>query len=202
MSQKLLVATFNKGKIAEFSSLLADLKVSWLGLDDVAVTEEVAETGTTMQENAVLKARRYAEMAGLLTLADDSGLEVDALNGRPGVLSARYGGPGLTPAERYQHLLQALAGVPSEQRTARFRCVVALADEDGTLLGTALGTVDGQIAAAPAGTGGFGYDPIFYLPQYGRTMAQIPAEIKNQISHRARAVTAIASLLRTVLPEA
>ncbi|MCA9969083.1 MAG: non-canonical purine NTP pyrophosphatase, partial [Anaerolineales bacterium] len=178
MTQTLLVATHNQGKVAEFAEMLADMDVAWLSLDDVGVTEDVPETGATFRENALLKAEAYARMTGLLTLADDSGLEVDALDGAPGVLTARYGGPGLTHAQRYERLLQNLAGVPAARRTARFRCVIALVGPDGTLLGEAEGTCEGQIAPAPAGTGGFGYDPVFWLPDRGRTMAQLDSKQK------------------------
>ncbi|MCA9875499.1 MAG: RdgB/HAM1 family non-canonical purine NTP pyrophosphatase, partial [Anaerolineales bacterium] len=195
MSQKLLVATHNKGKVAEFADMLADLDIAWLSLDDAGVTEDVPETGETFQANAQLKALAYARQTGLLTLADDSGLEVDALDGQPGVYTARYGGLGLTHADRYQLLLRNLQGVPAAERTARFRCVIVLANPDG-VIGLAPGVCEGQIAFAPAGNGGFGYDPVFFLPDRGLTMAQLPAGVKHQISHRGRAMKAIEPLLR------
>ena len=198
MSQKLLVATHNKGKVAEFADMLADLDVAWLSLDDVGVTEDVAETGDTFQANAELKALAYARQTGLLTLADDSGLEVDALGGQPGVYTARYGGPGLNHADRYHLLLRNLQDVPSAERSARFRCVIVLANPDG-VIGVAPGVCEGQIAYAPAGDGGFGYDPVFFLPDRGLTMAQLPAVVKHQISHRGRAMKAIEPLLRQTL---
>ena len=150
------------------------------------------------------KVREYADILGdmgieWLTLADDSGLEVDALGGRPGVLSARYGGPGLSAVDRYQRLLAELRDVPAERRTARFHCVAALAGPDGALLGTADGVCEGFIAQGPGGDGGFGYDPVFYLPQYGLTMAQLDAVEKNRISHRGRAAAAIAPQLHRAL---
>lgn len=199
MTQKLLVATHNPGKVAEYAAMLSDLDLAWLTLDDAGVTDDVPETGDTFYENAVLKAVAYARETGLLTLADDSGLEVDALGGAPGVHTARYGGPGLTHEERYCRLLQALEGFPEEARTARFRCVIVLADGAGQLLGTAEGVCEGRIAAEPQGEGGFGYDPVFFLPERSRTMAQVPAEVKNRISHRGRALQAIAPRLRAVL---
>lgn len=198
MSQKLLVATHNKGKVAEFADMLADLDVAWLSLDDVGVTEDVAETGDTFQANAELKALAYARQTGLLTLADDSGLEVDALGGQPGVYTARYGGPGLNHADRYHLLLRNLQDVPPAERSARFRCVIVLANPDG-VIGVAPGVCEGQIAYAPAGDGGFGYDPVFFLPDRGLTMAQLPAAVKHQISHRGRAMKAIEPLLRQTL---
>lgn len=196
MTPKILVATHNQGKVREFADLLADLSLEWLSLADVGVQTEVVETGQTFRENAILKAQAYAQETGLLTLADDSGLEVDALGGAPGVYSARYGGADLTHAQRYGRLLQALAGVPWAERTARFCCVIAVASPEGALLREAQGVCEGQIALEPVGTGGFGYDPVFYLPQLGQTMAQLEAAVKNQISHRGRALQAIEADLR------
>lgn len=195
---KLLVATRNLGKVSELAEMLSGQEIDWLSLDDVALTHEVAETGTTFRENAILKANEYALASGLLTLADDSGLEVDALGGRPGVHTARYGGPGLTPKQRYELLLQALTHVPVAERTARFRCVVALASPDG-LIHTAEGVCEGVVALAPAGDGGFGYDPVFYLPERQKTMAQLPASHKHLISHRGRAIANMVPTLRKVL---
>lgn len=191
---KLLVATHNKGKIQEYADMLVEIPVQWVGLDEVNIAIDVAETGRTFTENAVLKATTYAQMSGLLTLADDSGLEVDALDGRPGVYTARFGGPGLTPVQRYQYLLSLLEEIPDEQRTAHFTCVIALATPDG-LLGTTTGVCPGRITHAPAGDGGFGYDPVFFFPEYGRTMAELPADTKHQISHRGRALRKMAPLL-------
>lgn len=198
--QQLLVATHNKGKVAEFAEMLADLDVAWLSLDDVGITEDVEETGETFQANAELKALAYASQTGLLTLADDSGLEVDALDGQPGVYTARYGGPGLTHADRYHLLLRNLRDVAPAERTARFRCVIVLANAAG-VIGTAVGVCDGRIAQEPAGTGGFGYDPVFFLPEQGVTMAQVPSAVKHQISHRGQAMKAITPLLRQILAE-
>lgn len=201
MNKRLLVATHNQGKVTEYAELLQDLDVEWLSLEDAGVTVEVEETGATFRENAVLKAESYAREAGLLTLADDSGLEVDALNGRPGVQTARFGGEDLNSEERYRLLLERLERVPWGQRGARFRCVVALATPEGGVLETAEGAVEGRIALEPAGDGGFGYDPIFYVEERGATMAELPADVKNRLSHRARAVTAIKPLLQRVLED-
>lgn len=198
---KLLVATHNQGKVAEFADMLADLAIEWLSLDDVGVVEDVEETGSTFRENSLLKARAYAAKTGLLTLADDSGLEVDALEGAPGVYTARYGGAGLTAVQRYQKLLEAINHVPTPQRTARFRCVIAVVEPDGTILGESEGVCEGQIAQAAAGAGGFGYDPVFYLPQFGQTMAQLSSAEKHKISHRGRAVQAIVPRLRALLQD-
>lgn len=198
MGRDLLLATHNAGKKAELADLLGDLGVELMTLADLGLDLVVDEVGRTFEENAVLKATVYATATGYLTLADDSGLEVDALNGQPGIHTARYGGEGLTPQQRYERLLQELADVPWDRRTARFRCVVALADADG-LLGTASGKCEGLISYAPAGKQGFGYDPVFYLPERGVTMAQLTAEEKQQISHRGRATIAIKPLLRELL---
>ncbi len=201
MQRKLLVATRNKGKIREFADMLNAFDVSWLNLNDVGISEDVAETGDSFQANAILKAKVYANKAGLLTLADDSGLEVDALDGAPGIYTARYGGAGLTPEERYRFLLQNMRGVPWARRSARFRCVIAVSSEKGDLLASAEGICDGVIAEEPAGEGGFGYDPIFYLPDREQTMAQIPSSTKHLISHRGQALQALKPALNRILAD-
>jgi XTP/dITP diphosphohydrolase len=185
----LLIATGNPGKVREYEELFAKLPVRCVGPVDLNVHVEVEEHGSSYRENALLKAVPFANAAHLPTLADDSGLEVDALDGRPGIHSARYGGPGLGDADRWRLLLEELAGVPWEERTARFRCVIALARPDG-LVETIEGICEGRIAFEAAGAGGFGYDPVFYLPEHGCTMAQLPEGVKNTISHRARAARA------------
>ena len=199
MTNQILVATHNQGKLVEFADMFKDLAIEWLSLDDVSMTTDVAETGTTFRENAILKATSYAKETGLLTLADDSGLQVDALDGAPGVYTARYGGKGLTHAERYLYLLQSIKDVPWEKRTARFRAMIVVASPDGEILAEAEGVCEGMIALEPAGDGGFGYDPVFYLPDRELTMAQVGTSIKHQISHRGRAVKKIAPRLREIL---
>ena len=196
---KLLVATHNQGKVIEFAEMLSDLDIEWLSLDNVGVAQDVEETGSTFRENSVLKARTYALETGLITLADDSGLEVDALDGAPGVYTARYGGAGLTAVQRYQKLLEAIKHVPQAERTARFRCVIAVAGPNGEILGDSEGVCEGRIAQQAVGEGGFGYDPVFYLPQFNLTMAQLPAAQKHAISHRGQAVQAIVPRLREIL---
>jgi XTP/dITP diphosphohydrolase len=192
---KLLIATHNTGKKAEYAGLLQGLDLELITLAELEVGLVIAEDGATFAQNALLKARGYAAATGLLTLADDSGLEVDALGGAPGVHTARYGGEGLSDEERYWLLLQNLKGVPDERRGARFRCVIALAWPNGhTEL--AEGNCEGRIAHEPRGEGGFGYDPIFYLPEFGCAMAELPAEVKNRISHRARAAMVAREILR------
>ncbi len=195
--RKLLVATHNQGKVREYRELLADLPLEVTYLDAEGIIVDVEETGATFAENAVLKAQFYAGLSGLWTWADDSGLIVDALGGAPGVYSARYAGPGASDADRYRKLLDALAAVPWAERTARFCCTVALArpETEGGLVETADGACEGVIAFGPAGSNGFGYDPVFYMPEHGATMAQLDAEVKNRISHRARAAAAAAPLL-------
>lgn len=194
----LLVATHNPGKAREYAQLLADLPITVTWLDQVGITTSVDETGATFKENALLKARHYAELSRLLTWADDSGLEVDALGGRPGVLSARYGGESLSDRDRYRALLHELTVVPDAARTARFRCVVAIATPDGEAW-TVEGAVEGQILHAPRGDNGFGYDPVFLVPQSAKSMAELPPEIKNQISHRAVATRAARQILERLL---
>ena len=192
---RLLIATGNRGKLEEFRALLP-LEMDLLTLHDVGL-DSPPETGTTFAENARLKARAAATQSGLLAIADDSGLEVDALDGAPGLYSARYAGePGDDEANR-KKLLAALAGVPFARRRARFRCAVVVATPDGREA-VAEGVCEGAIAFEPAGSNGFGYDPLFMLPD-GRTMAQLSPEEKNAISHRARACQAARPALLNLL---
>ncbi len=196
----LLVATRNPGKAREYAQLLHDLDLEIVTLDQVGITDDVAETGTTFAENALLKARAYAACSSLLTLADDSGLEVDALSGAPGVFSARYGGPGLDDRGRYELLLRALRDVPDADRSARFHCTIALASPDGREA-TVDGACEGRITRAPRGQHGFGYDPVFWVDSESCTMAELPTERKNQISHRAAAARGAIIILRKWLSE-
>ncbi len=192
VSQKLLVATHNQGKVREYRALLADLPLEVTYLDAEGVVFEAEETGHTFAENAIMKAQAYAAHTGLLTWADDSGLEVDALGGAPGVLSARYGAPAArSDGERYRLLLERLEETPEAERSARFRCVVAIAWPDGRVV-TTDGACEGRIAFAPRGEHGFGYDPIFLVADcdYRQTMAELAPASKNQLSHRARAALA------------
>jgi XTP/dITP diphosphohydrolase len=200
---KLLVGTNNRGKVREYEELLANLpgaiKITFPAQEGLAL--EVEETGETFEANARIKALAYAQASGLPTLADDSGLEVDALDGAPGVHSARYAGPGRSDADRYRKLLDVLDNTPTGQRSARFRCVVALALPDGTVR-TASGTCEGEIGFTPRGEHGFGYDPIFVVEGHGgRTMAELLPEVKNRISHRARALTAVRPILEQQMQE-
>ncbi|MDA0263799.1 MAG: non-canonical purine NTP pyrophosphatase [Chloroflexi bacterium] len=239
----LLIATGNPGKMREYADLLSGLPFQLVSLRDLGITHEVNETGDTFEENAWLKASEYAAISGLLTLADDSGLEVDALSGAPGVRSARYGGDACaSDQDRVALLLKNLEGVPWEQRGARFRCVIAVArlsldpdtaggtkqdlsdgaaspfreggregDLDASPLETSTeppalvaqteGSVAGMIQYTPMGDDGFGYDPVFYLPAFDKTFAQLPLADKNKLSHRALAAQKAVELLRNLNPE-
>jgi XTP/dITP diphosphohydrolase len=198
MTVKLLVATRNPGKVKEYRDILAELPVEITWLEAEGITLEVEETGISFEENALIKATTYARVSGLLTWADDSGLEVDALGGWPGVASARHAGVNATDAERTQILLQRLEGVPYEKRAAVFRCVVALATPDGHSW-TANGASSGVITETPQGHGGFGYDPVFFVPKYQRTYAQLDPLEKNELSHRGRAARKAKILLQRYL---
>ena len=188
---RLLVATTNPGKLREYKTLLSGLDLDIVGLADIGVTTEVDETGSTYAENALLKARTYALQSGLLTLADDSGLEVDALNERPGLHSARYAPDSPT---RIRKLLAELSDVPDDQRQARFQCVIALAWPDRRAQ-TTTGTCEGWIAREARGSNGFGFDPVFYMPEYGATMAELPEDFKNTQASGMRAAMKSAYLI-------
>jgi XTP/dITP diphosphohydrolase len=194
---KVLVATNNRGKVRELAEIFADLKDGLLLPADLGITLDVAETGQTYAENARLKAMAFARASGLISMGDDSGLEVDALAGAPGLHSARYAGPGATDADRRAKLICELHDIPAP-RPARFRCVIAVALPNGNVQ-LFEGTCEGEIILEERGSQGFGYDPIFYLPEYQRTMAELPPEVKNQISHRARAAQAALPYLTTLL---
>ncbi len=195
----LVVATRNPGKMREYRQLLADWPVDLISLDDAGVSADVDETGDTFLANARLKAGEYARLSNLPTISDDSGLEVHALGGEPGVYSARYGGDACrSDGERVALLLDNLHDVPWPRRWARFRCVTAIAAPGGTIVGTAVGSVAGMIQSEPEGEHGFGYDPVFHLPSLGQTIAQVPLEIKNRISHRADAARKARSMFNAL----
>lgn len=194
---RLLLATNNRGKLREYHSLLGDFGYELVSPGELGITTEVAETGSTMAENAILKATTLSKESNLLTLADDSGLEVDALNGKPGVLSARYAGEGASQEDLINHLLSKLKDLPKEKRSARFRCVIAIATPDGKVQ-TCSGECPGFVTFKASGRHGFGYDPIFYLPQLKKTMAQLTMSEKNRISHRASAVVRAKELLKSI----
>jgi len=192
---KLLLATNNKGKMREYKHMLKDLPFELVSPAEVGINTEVDEVGGSLEENAILKAATLARESRLLTLADDSGLEVDALGGEPGGLSARYAGEGASDEDRVNYLLSRLKDVPEGKRSARFRCVIAIATPDGEVE-LCPGECEGIIALEPRGEEGFGYDPIFYLPELGKTMAELSLEEKNGVSHRGRAVREAINLLR------
>ncbi len=209
---KLVLGTSNPGKLEELRALLRDVPFELISLADAGIEHEVEETGATFEENATLKAETYCRLSGLPVLADDSGLEVDALGGEPGVRSSRYAGQEATDAQRIEYLLGRLSDTPLDERQARFRCVVAIAwplrQAQGRLLRQAQGGLagpvelysgecPGQIIDEPRGDFGFGYDPVFFLPELGKTMAELSPEEKNGVSHRSRAARkAAASLTR------
>lgn len=193
---KFILATHNPGKLREMSDILSHLGVEVVSPADVGITVEVEETGTTFAENAMLKAKAICAASGLPAIADDSGLCVDALNGGPGVYSARYGGEGLDDKGRYTLLLNSMRGQTT--RAAHFACAIACAFPDGKTL-TAEGRCDGAIAFAPLGEGGFGYDPVFLVPEKGKTFGQLTAEEKSAISHRGKALRDFSAKLETYL---
>jgi XTP/dITP diphosphohydrolase len=197
---ELIIATRNQGKLREYQQILVGLPLALRSLNDVGIDDDVDETGATFAENALLKARAYGALAGLAVLADDSGLEVAALDGAPGVHSHRFAGPDADDAARNTLLLEKLHGVPFHARLARFVCVIALRLPDGSEQ-TIEGSVPGVIEEQPKGTGGFGYDPLFFLLDEGMTMAELPAARKNQISHRAVAGQQARALLERWLAE-
>ena len=196
MSEKFVLATHNAGKLAEMKAILSGLGVEVISPAEAGADVEVEETGSTFAENAMLKAKAVCAAAGLPAIADDSGLCVDALNGGPGVYSARYGGEDLDDRGRYMLLLSGMRGQTT--RAAHFSCAVACAFPNGDTL-TAEGRCDGAIAFAPMGEGGFGYDPVFLVPEKGKTFGQLTAEEKSAISHRGRALAAFTEKLGTYL---
>lgn len=193
--QRIVLASNNPGKAREVGQLLADRHVEVLPQSAFNVPE-AEETGLTFVENAIIKARQAAQHSGLPAIADDSGLEVDALNGAPGIYSARYAGPGCTDADNNAKLLEVLADVPEEERGARFQCVMVYLRhaEDPTPL-ICQGTWEGRILSAPQGDNGFGYDPLFLVPEQGRSSAELAAAVKNSLSHRGKALRALLDAL-------
>ena len=191
---ELVLATNNRDKVREMAHALQDLPVRPIAVGDLGDWPEVEETGTTLEQNALLKVRATVGRTGRPCLADDTGLEVDALGGAPGVFSSRYAGPNVTYADNVARLLRELSGVPEAERTARFRCVVAVADPDGREE-TVEGVVEGRIIFEPRGEGGFGYDPVFWAPESGLTFAEMGVAAKESISHRGRALAAARRVL-------
>ena len=195
MALKILIATTNSAKLAEYLRLLAGILLELTTPVLENVTHHPEETGSTFEENALLKARFYSRTTGLVALADDSGLEVDALGGSPGVRSARFGGPDGTDQDRNRLVLMELEGVPQAQRSARFRCVIALVWPNGRQE-TFDGTCEGCIASRPSGDAGFGYDPIFYYPELGKTFGEVDPDVKDRHSHRGKAARKVLQRLK------
>jgi XTP/dITP diphosphohydrolase len=195
LPDKMLLATKNRGKARELKMLLRELPIELVLPEELGISAEVDESGATFEENAKIKATALAKRSGLLSLADDSGLEVDALGGEPGPLSARYAGEGASDKERVDYLLAKLKGVPREKRTARFRCVIAIATPEGKVE-LCFGECQGLITFGPRGERGFGYDPVFYFPGLDKTMAELPLEVKNKVSHRGAAAREAIEYLR------
>lgn len=198
MINQIIFATGNEGKMKEIRLILEDLGAEILSLKDAGINIEIQEDAKTFEENAVIKAREIMRATGALVLADDSGLEIDYLNGEPGVYSARYLGEDTSYRIKNQNLIDRLEGVPDEQRTARFVCVIAAAFPDGRII-TARGAIEGIIGYEERGEGGFGYDPIFWLPEYGCSTAELTMEKKNELSHRGKALREMKNELKKVL---
>ena len=193
--KKVIFATGNQGKMKEIREILGDLDIELLSLKDAGIHADIVEDGKTFEENAQIKASTICNLTGEIVLADDSGLEIDYLNKEPGIYSARYMGEDTSYHIKNEKLIERLEGVPDEKRTARFVCAIAAAFPDGTMK-TVRATMEGRIGYKESGENGFGYDPIFYLPEYGCTSAELSMEEKNKISHRGKALRAIKDELR------
>ena len=192
--KKIIFATGNEGKMREIRRILSDLDVEVLSLKEAGIHADIVEDGKSFRENAIIKAKAICQLTGEVVLADDSGLEIDYLNGEPGIYSARYLGEDTSYRIKNQNLIDRLEGVSDENRTARFVCVIAAVYPDGTVK-TARGTMEGVIGSEERGENGFGYDPIFFLPEYGCSSAELSMEEKNKISHRGKALRAIKEVL-------
>lgn len=192
---RIIFATGNAGKMKEIKAILADLGMDILSMKEAGVTIDIEENGSTYEENALIKARAVSALTGDIVLADDSGLEIDYLNGEPGVFSARYLGEDTSYRVKNANLIDRLEGVPDEKRTARFVCAIAAVLPDGREL-TTRATIEGRIGYEEKGEGGFGYDPIFFVPEFGKTTAELTAEEKNQVSHRGKALQLMKEELR------
>lgn len=194
MNQRIIFATGNQDKMKEIRMILADLNAEIVSMKEAGIQLDIEENGTTFEENAMIKAKAVAEHTDAIVLADDSGLEIDYLNKEPGIYSARYMGEDTSYTLKNQNLLERLAGVPKEQRTARFVCAVAavLPNKETAVV---CGTIEGYIGLEPQGANGFGYDPIFYVDEYGCSTASLPPDKKNEVSHRGKALRAMRSIL-------
>ncbi len=195
MSLRIIFATGNQGKMREIRDIMSDLDAEILSMKEAGIEADIEEDGKTFEENAVIKAKAVAAFTDAIVLADDSGLEIDYLNKEPGIYSARYLGEDTSYAVKNKNLIERLAGVPDEKRTARFVCAIAAVMPDGEIV-TTRGVIEGRIGYEEKGDNGFGYDPIFYVPEYGVTTAQLTEDEKNRISHRGRALNAMKTELR------
>ena len=196
--KRIIFATGNADKMREIREILADLPVQVVSMKEAGIQADIVENGKSFAENAVIKAKAIMEMTGEVVLADDSGLEIDYLNKEPGIYSARYMGEDTSYRVKNANLIERLSGMPDEKRTARFVCAIAAAFPDGTVKITE-GTIEGRIGYEEKGENGFGYDPIFYVPEYGCSTAQLSEEEKNKISHRGKALTSMKEILKAVL---
>lgn len=197
---KIIFATKNKGKIKEINMILQNSVLEVISMEEAGIDVDVDETGKTFEENAIIKARAIMEITGCIVLADDSGLEVDFLNKEPGVYSARYGGVDTPYSVKNQMIIDRLKGVPEALRTARFVCVIAAAFPDGNIA-TTRGTIEGYIGYEERGSNGFGYDPIFMVPKYNQSTAEMPSALKNCISHRGKALEGMKGVLLDYMSE-
>ncbi|MGE5484328.1 MAG: XTP/dITP diphosphatase [Ignavibacteriales bacterium] len=196
--RRIVIATRNAGKVREIKEILGDLDVETLSLADFPGVDSPEETGASFEENAIIKASHAAQASGILSLADDSGLEVDALDGQPGVRSARFAGEGAGDEANNRKLLRLLEGVPANRRTARFKCCVAVCSPDGAIE-TVTESCEGTICFEPRGSSGFGYDPLFYVKELGMTFAETSVETKNRLSHRGKALRAVRPVIMRML---
>ena len=194
---KIVFATANEGKVKEIKEILGDFPIEVVSMKEMGITADIEENGATFEENSLIKARALVKLTGLPALADDSGLEVDYLNGEPGIYSARYLGRDTDYDYKNNYIIDKLSGAKGEERSARFVCVISLVLPDGREF-VERGVVEGLIGYEQKGENGFGYDPIFYLPEYGKTSAELPPEEKNRISHRGKALTAMKKLIVTL----
>ncbi len=192
--ERLIFATGNADKMKEIRMILADAGYEILSMKEAGIDVDIVEDGSTFEENAIIKAKAISKIAGCVVLADDSGLEVDAMDGAPGIYSARFEGVDTPYSVKNKIIMDRLEGLPEEERTARFVCAIAAAWPDGRVI-TKRGTIEGRIAHKPAGDNGFGYDPIFFVPEYGKTTAELDPEEKNKISHRGKALRMIKEVL-------
>jgi XTP/dITP diphosphohydrolase len=193
--KRLIIATRNKGKLKEFAEILKDLPIDVASMEEEGIFKDIEENGSTFEENALIKAKEVHRLTGKMVISDDSGLEVDYLDGAPGIYSSRFAGEGATDEEKNNKLLALLQDVPFEKRTARFVCVIAVVFPDGEFF-TVRGTCEGNIAFKAEGSNGFGYDPLFYMPEYEMTTAQMIPEDKHHISHRGKALVKMLERLR------